>query len=136
MTKFERVPMRFTIAKDAKGLRRMALPDLLPHQQVDDDLWGTSLVQLEEGDYTVHRQPTAIHIIRYGDPVPSSSGFKFALSALVTIDGTKLDGEIRGRSEYSDGAQNSYLVRYVDAHGNPTEQWFTEDNLSEEGRFD
>lgn len=52
---------------------------------------------------------------------------KFELNVKVAIGG--IQGTVIGRAEYA-RAEASYLVDYVDGHGNPVSNWFDEQRLT------
>ncbi len=56
--------------------------------------------------------------------------FKFELKQKVLIAPSGESGEIQARSEYA-AAESAYLVRYQQANGVATEQWWQESALLE-----
>lgn len=60
---------------------------------------------------------------------PPAAPFKYGIHQLVTI---KISGEaalVIGRAEYANGTQNQYQLRYKNAAGVASEQWWEESTL-------
>lgn len=60
---------------------------------------------------------------------PHTHTFVFALGDSVMIDASGETGRVIGRAQH-DYAADSYLIRYRDASGRATEQWWTSSALS------
>lgn len=58
----------------------------------------------------------------------SHKDFKFELEESVTITESGETGKVIGRAEYDHG-ENSYYLRYKDAHGCAKEVWWNQSAL-------